>query len=509
MMKSIIHNIKVCVAVVATAIVATSCLDKYPGSAIPTEKAMKTYDDALQVNTGIYAMLKSSSLYTGYLTYLPDVQADMVYAVDGYSNQMGSFWLWQLRSTTSESESVYAALYNVISNCNFFLENVGTVKANTIDDAKLSELEFLTGEIYSVRALAYSELIKLYCEAYDPATAKQQKGVVLRKYYSKQEEAKRASLYDSYQFVLADLEEAEKILENENDAYGNIYTTKAMAEALHARVALYMQDWETAIAYSTNLIESDKFALSSVNSSVGSQNHFQYLWTNDDGYEIIWRIYLTPESYGGMLGSPFLGFNTDRIYYYPDYVPAQWVLNLYDSSDLRANAYFATAQTGHAHGLVWPLLAKYRGNESFISNYYLYEVSMPKPFRLAEQYLIRAEAYCRQGLYSNASNDLTTLRSARYQSGKGAMTVNATNWLDNIAKERVRELYMEGHRLQDIKRWGKEYNEGKGFERTPQTNSLEEGSSLKKSADDYMFVWPIPRHEVEAPGSQVEQNEGY
>lgn len=508
-MKSIIHNIKVCVAVVATAIVATSCLDKYPGSAIPTEKAMKTYDDALQVNTGIYAMLKSSSLYTGYLTYLPDVQADMVYAVDGYSNQMGSFWLWQLRSTTSESESVYAALYNVISNCNFFLENVGTVKANTIDDAKLSELEFLTGEIYSVRALAYSELIKLYCEAYDPATAKQQKGVVLRKYYSKQEEAKRASLYDSYQFVLADLEEAEKILENENDAYGNIYTTKAMAEALHARVALYMQDWETAIAYSTNLIESDKFALSSVNSSVGSQNHFQYLWTNDDGYEIIWRIYLTPESYGGMLGSPFLGFNTDRIYYYPDYVPAQWVLNLYDSSDLRANAYFATAQTGHAHGLVWPLLAKYRGNESFISNYYLYEVSMPKPFRLAEQYLIRAEAYCRQGLYSNASNDLTTLRSARYQSGKGAMTVNATNWLDNIAKERVRELYMEGHRLQDIKRWGKEYNEGKGFERTPQTNSLEEGSSLKKSADDYMFVWPIPRHEVEAPGSQVEQNEGY
>lgn len=508
-MKSIIHNIKVCVAVVATAIVATSCLDKYPGSAIPTEKAMKTYDDALQVNTGIYAMLKSSSLYTGYLTYLPDVQADMVYAVDGYSNQMGSFWLWQLRSTTSESESVYAALYNVISNCNFFLENVGTVKANTIDDAKLSELEFLTGEIYSVRALAYSELIKLYCEAYDPATAKQQKGVVLRKYYSKQEVAKRASLYDSYQFVLADLEEAEKILENENDAYGNIYTTKAMAEALHARVALYMQDWETAIAYSTNLIESDKFALSSVNSSVGSQNHFQYLWTNDDGYEIIWRIYLTPESYGGMLGSPFLGFNTDRIYYYPDYVPAQWVLNLYDSSDLRANAYFATAQTGHAHGLVWPLLAKYRGNESFISNYYLYEVSMPKPFRLAEQYLIRAEAYCRQGLYSNASNDLTTLRSARYQSGKGAMTVNATNWLDNIAKERVRELYMEGHRLQDIKRWGKEYNEGKGFERTPQTNSLEEGSSLKKSADDYMFVWPIPRHEVEAPGSQVEQNEGY
>ena len=70
-----INSIKMFIALVATAIVATSCLDKYPGSAIPTEKAMKTYDDALQVNTGIYAMLKSSSLYTGYLTYLPDVQS--------------------------------------------------------------------------------------------------------------------------------------------------------------------------------------------------------------------------------------------------------------------------------------------------------------------------------------------------------------------------------------------------------------------------------------------------
>ena len=508
-MKSITYNIKLCIVAVAVAITATSCLEKYPGSAIQTEKSMKTYDDALQINTGIYALLKSSSLYTGYLTYLPDVQADRVYAVEGYSNQLGSFWLWQIRSTTSESEAVYSALYNVISNCNFFLENVDVVKANTVDDEKLSELDVLTGEIYTVRALCYSELIKLYCEAYNPATAKQQLGVVLRKYYSQPEKAERASLYDSYQFVLSDLAKAEEILDNENDIYGNIYATKAKAEALHARVALYMQEWQTAVDYSTKLIDSNKFALSSVNQSIGNGNHFDYLWTNDDGYEIIWRIYLTPESYGGMLGSPFLGFNTDRTYYYPDYVPAQWVLNLYDSSDLRYNAYFANAQTGHSHGLVWPLLKKYRGNESFISNYYLYEVSMPKPFRLAEQYLIRAEAYCRQEKYSKASEDLTALRTTRYQSGKGVMTVGASNWLQSIADERVRELYMEGHRLQDLKRWGNEYNEGKGFERTPQTNSLVEGSSLKKSINDHMFVWPIPRHEVEAPGSNVKQNAGY
>ncbi len=508
MMKSIIYNIKVCIAVVAVAMATTSCLEQYPESAIQTEKALKTYDGALQFNTGIYALWKSSSLYTGYLTLLPDVQTDLVYAVDGYSNQLGSFWLWQLRSTTSEVESGYAALYNLISNCNFFLENVGVVKANTIDDDKLSDLDYFTGEAYAMRALAYSELLKLYCKAYNPDTAKEELGVVLRKSYSKSEVAKRASLYDSYQFVLEDLKKAEELLDEEQNVYGQIYTTKAMAEALHARVALYMQDWEKAVEYSSKLIANKEFYLSSVNASTAIE-YFPYMWSTDDSVEIIWRVYLTPESYGGMLGSLFLGRNTDGYNYYPDYVPAQWVLDLYDNSDLRYGTYFAQLQTAHAHQLVWPLLVKYAGNSSFISNYYLYEVSMPKPFRLAEQYLIRAEAYCRQQQYSKASNDLTKLRSTRYQSGKGSITLNANNWLESIADERVRELYMEGFRLHDLKRWGREYNEGKGFERTPQNNSLDEGSFIKKSVDDYMFVWPIPRHEVEAPGSQVQQNEGY
>ena len=512
MMKSMIHNIKICLVAVVVLLSATSCLDKYPGDAIQTEKAMTTFDDALQFNTGIYAMLKSSSLYTGYLTTLPDVQADMVYAVDGYSNQLGSFWLWKIRSTSSESEAVYAALYNVISNCNFFLENVGVVKANTIDDAKLMELDYLTGEVYAIRALAYSELIKLFCKAYNPDTAKQDLGVVLRRSYSAKEEAKRASLYDSYQFVLNDLAKAEEMLDSENDSYTNIYTTKAMAEALHARVALYMQDWDKAIEYSTRLIDNKAFDLSSVNNynGTGSESHFQYMWTNDVGLEVIWRINLTLESYGGIVGSPFLGFNNDGVYYYPDYVPAQWVLNLYEQNDLRDDAYFFTITTGHAHRLTWPLLVKYRGNVSFM-NYNLYEVSMPKPFRLAEQYLIRAEAHCRKETpnFSAASADLTELRKARFVSGSGNISLNDGNWLESIANERVRELYMEGHRLQDIKRWGNLYNNGEGFERTPQTNSLAEGSSIKKSADDYMFVWPIPRHEIEAPGSLVEQNEGY
>ena len=66
---------------------------------------------------------------------------------------------------------------------------------------------------------------------------------------------------------------------------------------------------------------------------------------------------------------------------------------------------------------------------------------------------------------------------------------------------------MEGFRLHDIKRWGKLYRNGEGFTRTPQQQSLAEGSSLSVKADNPLFVWPIPQHELESPGSEIQPNE--
>ena len=495
--------------VALTALTAVSCLDKEPGSAIPQQQAMQSFNDADQMVTGIYSLFKSSALYSGLLTILPDLQADFVYAVDGYSNTYGDVWQWKIRSTNSEVEAVYASLYQVIANCNFYLDKIEGVMAATTDDTKLQTLDIYTGEVYAIRALCYSELIKCYCKAYDPATAKDELGVVLRTTTIDPQPLPRASLYDSYQQVLEDLAAAERLLDEDNDAYSSAFITRAMAYALHARVALYMQDWQSAIHYSTELIDSKNFALSSaVTLYSDGMTFFDYMWNYDVATEIIWRIGFTTTSYGGALGQQFLGFNNDYTYYYPDYVPAQWVLDLYSDSDMRYSSYFYTLQTGYNHGLQWPLLVKYYGNQDFINNAYIYHVVMPKPFRLAEQYLIRAEAYCRQQTpnYSAASKDLSALRATRI-SGGGSVSLTADNFINQIADERVRELYMEGFRLHDIKRWGNLYRKGEGFTRTPQSNSLSEGSSLTIKANNPLFVWPIPKHELEAPGSLVQPNE--
>ena len=497
-------------AVIAIASCMTSCLEKLPGDAIPEAEGMKTFNDAEQTLTGIYSAWMSGALYSGYLTLLPDIQADMVHAVQGNSNTYGTLWQWDIRPTNQEIGAVYGSLYTVIGRCNFYLDQVDELRAGLTDDESITYLDYYTGEVYCARAMAYSELIRCFCEAYTPDTADAAEGgVAIDSTYFGAKPLKRSTLKESYEFVIRDLEKAESLLEDAEYGYSSPYFSLASANAVHARTALYMQDWNTAIEYSTKLIDDDAFALSTaaiyttgvspITGQSKAYTYIDYMWTNDLATEIIWMVDYTITSYGGALGQVFLNFNNDYVYYYPDYVPSQWVLDLYNSGDARYSAYFTTLQTGYAHALNFPLLTKYFGNETFLANI-IYHVSKPKPLRLAEQYLIRAEAYCRKGDFSKASADLTALNTSR---NAKAPAVNATNWLDVISDERVKELYMEGFRLHDLKRWNR------GFERTHQSYTQPEGSTKKIVAGDYRFVWPIPQNDIEAPGSEITQNDGY
>lgn len=490
-------------AVIVAAFALSSCLEKFPKDYILDTEAMTSLNGAEQIVTGIYTAYMSSGLYSGYLTLVPDIQADLVMAVEGNSNTYGEIYQWTFRPTNREIESIYAGLYTVIGRCNFYLDQVDALRETLTNDIDIQTLDQYTGEVYCARGLAYAELIKCFCEAYKgDEEAKNQLGVVLRTSYFKEEPVKRANLKDSYARVIYDLEKAIELLDEDNSYYDSAYFTQAAAQAIRARVALYMGDWQTAVDYSTKLINNtERFELSLASYTVTSDgmNEVDYLWHYDSGYEVIWRIGYTSTSYGGALGQNFLSFNNDYTYYYPDYVPAQAALKLYNSADARYNAYFAELQTGYSHQLSWPLLIKYYGNRELMS-LYIYHVNMPKPIRLAEQYLIRAEAYCNLGKYSAASTDLSALRKARMKSGSSTVSVSETNWLQTISDERVRELFMEGFRLNDLKRWGM------GFERTTQASVQAEGSRLKVDASNPRFVWPIPKHEIEAPGSEVQGN---
>ncbi len=491
------------IILLAVTTLSTSCLEKYPSDSLLESESMQTLSDAEQTLNGVYATMKSSYLYSGSMVLAQDIQADVVYAVDGFSNAYGDFWDWDITADDSTITGIYASLYGIVGQCNFYLEYADRVESSIIEEEDFAKFDLYTGEIYFARALAYSELVRIFCKAYTEEIADDENsGMILSTSYTNPGVAIRSTLRETYELILSDLSKAAQLINTDySDA---IYFTEGAVEALYARVYLHMEDWDSAIEYSSRLIDdrSDVYALATSDYNYDSSNTYNdigYMWHYDSSYEIIWKVGMTLNSYGGALGTVF--FNYNYVNFYPDYVPASWVLSSYNgSSDSRYAYYFMSVTTGYSHALTWPLVYKYWGNADFVSSYIL-NVNMPKVFRLAEQYLIRAEAYAQKGNYTLASEDLTTLTVAR--TGSGSFNLTSSNWLETISKERTKELFMEGYRLSDLKRWNM------GFERAYQTSVVETNSDLVIEAGDYRFVWPIPNHEITAPDSQIVQNEGY
>ena len=73
--------------------------------------------------------------------------------------------------------------------------------------------------------------------------------------------------------------------------------------------------------------------------------------------------------------------------------------------------------------------------------------------------------------------------------------------MEEIEKEGVRELLMEGLGLEELKGWGKGF-EGKGEE-----ESVRDGRRVKIEGGNGLFVWGIGEDEVELGGCGIEGNE--
>jgi len=118
-------------------------------------------------------------------------------------------------------------------------------------------------------------------------------------------------------------------------------------------------------------------------------------------------------------------------------------------------------------------------------------------FRLAETYLLRAEAYFRKGMLNNAADDINVLRNRA-----GATPVlPADVTLDYILDERARELFTEEPRRRTLTRMGNL------VERVRKYNLLE---ITRTTIQDKHEFYPIPQTAIDANFSaKLEQNPGY
>lgn len=495
-------------SLIALTVLTSACSDfltRYPDTAIPQDQAMQTLKDCDDVVLGIYSGFKNSGLYSGALTIAPDLQADYVYAVKGFTNTYGDFYRWDIRPNDSYVEGVYGGLYKIASRCNFFMDYKGGVEETLKSKSDWETYNKRLGEAHFARGLVYADMIRMFCEAYDPATADTQLGISLVDTYKGADKPQaRASLKESYEFVLNDLDKAEDLIPREGA--DTEFFTKGAVWALKSRIYLYMKEYAKSKEYAEKVIEQKYYQLADATTQIfidditGKKlSEYDVLWRYDEGKEVIWKIAMSNTDRGGSLGRIFLGFNSNN--FYPDYIPGQEVLSKFDNSDARFYSLFATVKTGYVGNFQATILNKYPGNPDIDAGNGRYFVNMPKVFRLSEVYLNYAEACAELGETRKANDALTALLKKRIVNF-GSASYGDDKIVEAVREERFKELIMEGFRLADLKRWGK------GFERKKQNNTIDGpvNNQLKVTADRVEFTWPIPQHEIDASSGVVLPN---
>jgi hypothetical protein len=320
--------------------------------------------------------------------------------------------------------------------------NVIIEGADVLDDK-------IVGEAYTLRALSYFYLMNVYAYMPTAVEASQNRGgvpLITDAVLSLQDITlpARASIDEVYDFMLTDIERAIALLDNTGT---KARITRAAAQALGSRIALYAGEWQLSIDYAQAAIDANVGTFSS-RASYASD------WLSSSvNPESIWYLeYQNNENQGPntSLQSIYLSGGTNRSPNYRgngDYTPTDEVLSLYQAGDVRNDILIAVSSAGLNNAVGTRELHKYNGNTG------LDNADNIPIFRVSEMYLNIAEAAARSGQTALAQSTLEILKQ---RSVDPAYTATNTGQalIDEILLERRLELLGEGHRLFDLKRNG-------------------------------------------------------
>lgn len=319
-------------------------------------------------------------------------------------------------------------LYKNIYITNAAIEGITNSKTLTPDVKN-----HLLGEARFMRAFFYFYLVNLYGDV----------PLLTSTDYKKNSVTPRTSKAEVYQHIIDDLKLASELLRSDYIAPSHEATTdrvrpnKAAASGLLARVYLYTGDWVNAEIASTEVIN----------------NTAQFMLEAD-----LDKVFLKNSSEAIFQLQPVLpGYNVfDAMYYILTGAPGSATLErvamssflsaAFEANDKRFNKWVGSVTVS---GTTYYFPYKYRIVEAFqpVTEYFMV-------LRLAEQYLIRAEARVQQNNFDGAQDDIDVIRLRAGLAGTTAN--NKEDLLNAILQERRVEFFTEwGHRWLDLKRTGK------------------------------------------------------
>lgn len=384
----------------------------------------------------------TSNFYSTYLT--PLYQRVYVWQKDVFDNEQ--IYDWNIA-------------YQCIDIANTVLDGLAKLNSNN----QLSDYNKAKGSALFYRAHLFYQLAQEFAKPYTKDSASAFPGIPLRLTSALTESLTRATLEDTYDQIVKDLQNA-LVLLPAIPAYAT-QPAKPACYALLARVYLNMQDYKTALLYADSCIRL-KSELIDYNTLDTTSAYPFTAFNVEDIFQC--EMISGPDLYPV---NPYYAFVDTTLY------------NSYDDNDLRKQTFF-----------------KARDNNYYFTGSYSGYYGLFAGLATDEMYLIRAECNARSGNETNALQDLNTLLESRYKKGKFmAYTLdNTPDVLALILKERRKELCFRGLRWSDLRRLNLE-----GANIVLHRNV--EGVTYTLPPNDDRYVYPIPTPVINLNPS-IEQN---
>jgi hypothetical protein len=393
-----------------------------PDNQLVSEVTFQSDRSADAAVAGLYSILNSYNYqFANFLgNAMPAFGADEFrYALS--STGFNEFRDDNLTPGNSYVRNLWSPVYNYIYQANAIVEGV-----NASNSLSTGVKKQLLGEAKFLRAFFYFYLVNYFGDV----------PLILTTDYKTNTSMPRTGAAEVYTSIIADLKAAQENLPAAYPSSERIRVNKAAATALLARTYLYQQQWSLAEAEASKVINDNQYELLSDLSKVFLK----------DSREAIWQIQTVNKSTSGV--NTWEGFNlvpaspTGRSYYhvYDEF------LNAFEAGDKRKNNWI-NSYTNASGTFFYPYKYKVR-TASPVQEYTMV-------LRLAEQYLIRAEARAQQSNLAGARADLNVIRE---RAGLPDLPDNLSKeaLLLAVEQERRIELFAEwGHRWFDLRRTGR------------------------------------------------------
>ncbi len=407
--------------------------------------------------------------------------------VEGYQFYTSSV----LRDNSTTASAFWSTTYKTLYTANSIIEGVAASSSAALTDSTRKEL---TGEAKLARAFCYFYLTNFFGDV----------PLVLTINFKKTALMPRTPQKTVYEQIVTDLLDAQNLISTgyPDPSGQKIRPNRMAATALLARVYLYLKDWKNAEVQATAVVGSGQYKLTDLK-DVFLKNSAEAIWQLQFNTKAIPYTLWEPNQFLPLAPWSSIPQESRDLYLDPEFFPliSSYCIPSYFLTEHAAGVFEQSDQ----RKVVWtdytpsPAAAPYNGRIYRYSTKY----AAPLPgnasenytiLRLAEQYLIRAEARAQQGNTALAADDLNKIRK---RAGLPNTTAeSAAELLTAIAKERERELFAEwAHRFLDLKRRG----EAAQFL----------GDILEKQPfNPGQLLYPIPPKEIKSDPNLI-QNPGY